>query len=247
MFPARRTLVWIAVMLLAADAHRRDPALPARAGAGTRKGDRARSPDGPELSVLQVRDLAVEVGGRLTLTGAFVLAARRRQGRTRRPQRRGQDVAAARCSAGATPAGARRRAAPGARRLPPAGPARARRRSRRHRALARAVGARPRRRRAPARGAARQGRRRPVGAQREGVRQRRGRVHRVGRLRGRVGGPAHRRRPRPSARPARPADQRAVGRRAPAGRARAHPVRGRRPHAARRADEPPRRRRQGSG
>ena len=44
-----------------------------------------------DWAMLQVRDLALEVGGRLILDGRLVPAARRRQGRPGRPQRRRQD------------------------------------------------------------------------------------------------------------------------------------------------------------
>ena len=195
--------------------------------------------------MLQVRDLAVEVGGRYTLTDASFSLHAGRQGRSGRPQRRGQDVAAE----GARGRGAGRGTASWS----------ARRRS--------ATSRRTRRAAAPGSTAPRSshvlsGRGLDAAARRleelraqvdadpsprnvKRVRQRRGRVPRRGRLRGRVGGAADRRRARARRRPARPADQRAVGWRAPARRADAHPVRGQRPVAARRADEPPRRRRQG--
>ena len=75
--------------------------------------------------------------------------------------------------------------------------------------------------------------------------ERRGVVPDQRRLRGRERGPGDGRRPRHPRCPARPADQHAVGRSATARRTRPHPVRRLRRALPRRADQPPRRRRQG--
>ena len=177
----------------------------------------------------------------------LVLAARGRQGRTRRPQRRRQDVDAARCSRARRrrPAGVVLR--PDAARLPPPGPARRGARGSTAPRSSHVLSGRGLDAAAPtARGAAHADRRRPVAAQRRARSRNAEEAFRdAGGYAAEVRGAPHRGRARARRRPARPADQRAVGWRAAPGRARAHPVRGQRPPAARRADEPPRRRRQG--
>ena len=85
----------------------------------------------------------------------------------------------------------------------------------------------------------------PRRAQRRPVHARRGAVPHERRVRGRQRGPRPGGRAGDRPEPHRAPDRRAVRRRAPARRARPHPVRRQRRAVPRRADEPPRRRRQG--
>ncbi len=205
LFPRARTWAWIAVMLLAADAV-----------VEILRSRRVRGPDEegepapePDTSVI-VRAPSTRTRGRgrwaVDAHRRVLFAARGRQGRPGGPQRGREDFAAAGVG-GRESRCPRRRPAARPRRIPASGPAYSRRGARRDRAVTRVVRSGSGHRDAPAGGAAGQGRGRPVAPQREGIRQRTGRVRRVGRVRGRIRGPPHRGRSRAPTGSPRPPDQ----------------------------------------
>ena len=169
--------------------------------------------------------------------------ARRRPGRARGPQRRRQDLAP-QGGGGHGRAEGRGDPAPGAVRLPAAGPPARPHPAHPVRPRPRPRRPRPRRARRAPRGAAPQdgGAARGRAARRQ-VEPRPRRLRARRRLRGRVRGPAAAGRAGAVRRPGRAAHHRALGRRAAAGRAGPHPVRRQRPADARRAHQPPGQRR----